>query len=119
MHGDDLFTVDTEHRRLWAVSLTTGERRVEAEDLAVGLPPGVDRRPDPALFAHGGPGLAPRLAGLAAAPDGSLLLSSNGEGTVLRLSPGRFSGGGPGTACPAVRSGRNPCARRASRRPAG
>jgi hypothetical protein len=79
--------VDVEHRRLWSVSLTTGERRVEADDLPVGLPPGVGRRPDPALFAHGGPGLAPRFAGLAAAPDGSLLLSSNGEGTVLRLSP--------------------------------
>ncbi|MFJ7179401.1 hypothetical protein ACIQXA_24070 [Streptomyces massasporeus] len=69
------------------MSLTTGERRVEAEDLAVGLPPGVARRPEPALFAHGLPGLAPRFAGLAAAPDGSLLLSSNGEGTVLRLAP--------------------------------
>ncbi|MFF9030304.1 hypothetical protein [Streptomyces iakyrus] len=38
MHGEALFTVDVEHRRLWSVSLTTGERRVEAEDLAVGLP---------------------------------------------------------------------------------
>jgi glucose/arabinose dehydrogenase len=37
--------------------------------------------------ALGGAGLAPRFAGLAAAPDGSLLLSSNGEGTVLRQAP--------------------------------
>lgn len=88
VHGDDLFTVDVEHRRLWSVSLTTGERRVEAEDLAVGLPPGVERRPEkPALFTHGLPGLAPRFAGLAAAPDGSLLLSSNGEGMVPRPAP--------------------------------
>ncbi|MFI9172510.1 hypothetical protein [Streptomyces lincolnensis] len=86
-HGEALFTVDIEHRRLWSVSLTTGERLVKAEDLAVGPPPGVARRPDPPLFAHGVPGLAPRFAGLAAAPDGSLLLSSNGEGTVLRLTP--------------------------------
>ncbi|WP_443732519.1 hypothetical protein [Streptomyces lomondensis] len=28
-----------------------------------------------------------RFAGLAAAPDGTLLLSADGEGTVLRLSP--------------------------------
>ncbi|MGW6647002.1 hypothetical protein [Streptomyces iakyrus] len=49
--------------------------------------PGVERRPDPALFAHGVPGLAPRFAGLAAAPDGALLLPSNGEGTVLRSAP--------------------------------
>ncbi|MFD9936057.1 hypothetical protein ACFWZ6_23335 [Streptomyces massasporeus] len=72
---------------LWSVSLTTGERGVEGEDPAVGLPPGVGRRPDPALFAHGVPGLVPRFAGLAAAPDGSQLLSSNGEGTVLRPAP--------------------------------
>jgi hypothetical protein len=62
--------------------------RVEAEDLAVGSKP----RPAPALFAHGLPGVAPEFAGLTTAPDGSLLLSSNGEGTVVRLSPAR-----PGT----------------------
>lgn len=78
--------MDVEHRRLRSVPLTTGERRVEAEDLAVGLPPGAERRPDPALFALGGPGLALRFTGLAA-PDGSLLLSSNGEATVLRPAP--------------------------------
>lgn len=87
VRGTELFTVDVEHRRLWAVSLVTGERRVDAEDLAVGVPPGIARRAEPALFAHGMPGLAGQFAGLAAAPDGSLLLSANGEGTVLRLSP--------------------------------
>ncbi|WP_086564990.1 SMP-30/gluconolactonase/LRE family protein [Streptomyces africanus] len=86
VHGDDLFTVDTAHRRLWSVSLTTGDTRVEAEDLAVGTPAGTAPRQPPALFAHGLPGVAPRFAGLTAAPDGSLLLSSNGEGTVVRLS---------------------------------
>lgn len=85
--GTELFTVEAEHRTLRAVSLTTGETRVEARDLAVGPPPGVSRRTEPALFVHGMPG-SPRLfAGLAAAPDGSLLLSANGEGTVVRLSP--------------------------------
>ncbi|WP_326809996.1 hypothetical protein OIE62_37810 [Streptomyces scopuliridis] len=85
--GAELFTVETEHRRLRAVSLTTGETRIDAEDLAVGPPPGVTQRTEPALFTHGMPG-SPRLfAGLAAAPDGSLLLSANGEGTVVRLSP--------------------------------
>ncbi|WP_345661302.1 SMP-30/gluconolactonase/LRE family protein [Streptomyces venetus] len=87
VHGDDLFTVDTAHRRLWSVSLTTGRTRVEAEDLAVGLPPGTTPGPAPALFTHGLPGVAARFAGLTATPDGSLLLSSNGEGTVVRLSP--------------------------------
>ncbi|MFI6373735.1 SMP-30/gluconolactonase/LRE family protein [Streptomyces sp. NPDC050546] len=86
-HGDELFTVDTEHRRLWAVSPATGATRVEAESLAVGVPPGTGPRPAPALFTHQVPGLAQRFAGLTAAPDGSLLLSANGEGTVVRLSP--------------------------------
>ncbi|MER6712963.1 hypothetical protein [Streptomyces sp. NPDC000877] len=85
VHGDALFTVDTGHRRLWSVSLPTGESRVAAEDLAVGPPRAT--APAPALFAHGVPGLAPPFAGLAAAPDGSLLLSADAEGTVLRLTP--------------------------------
>ncbi|MBR8642759.1 hypothetical protein KEF29_34235 [Streptomyces tuirus] len=95
IHGDELFTVDTGHRRLWSVSLTTGATRVEAEDLAVGLPPGTRPRQAPALFTHGLPGLAPRFAGLATAPDGSILLSADGEGTVVRLSP-RQAPGSPG-----------------------
>ncbi|NGO10283.1 hypothetical protein G5C60_22490 [Streptomyces sp. HC44] len=85
--GDELFTVDTEHRRLLAISRTTGESRVDAEDLAVGLPPGTARTEQPALFAHGMPGSPRQFAGLAVAPDGSLLLSANGEGSVLKLSP--------------------------------
>ncbi|MEW2401149.1 hypothetical protein [Streptomyces sp. NPDC046862] len=84
--GDDLFTVETGHRRLRAISLTTGESRTEAEDLPVGPPPGVVPRTEPALFAGGMPGAALRFAGLAVTPDGALLLSANGEGTVLRLT---------------------------------
>lgn len=85
--GDELFTVETAHRRLRAISLTTGESRIDAEELPVGPPPGVAPRADPALFAGGLPGSPRRFAGLAAAPDGSLLLSADGEGTVLRLTP--------------------------------
>lgn len=85
--GDDLFVVETGSRRLSAVSLTTGARRIDAEDLPVGPPPGVVPRTEPALFADVMPGTARRFAGLAAAPDGALLLSANGEGTVLRLTP--------------------------------
>ncbi|GHH79647.1 hypothetical protein GCM10018793_33020 [Streptomyces sulfonofaciens] len=83
--GDELFTVETAHRRLTSVSLTTGAVGTEARDLPVGLPPGTTRtEPDPV------PGVPHRprpFAGLALAPDGSLLLSANGEGTVLRLAP--------------------------------
>ncbi|MGW0846241.1 outer membrane protein assembly factor BamB family protein [Streptomyces sp. NPDC002787] len=85
--GDDLFVVETERRRLCAVSLTTGERRIDAEDLPLGPPPGVVPRTQPALYADIMPGMARRFAGLAAAPDGTLVLSANGEGTALRLTP--------------------------------
>ncbi|MFJ9680655.1 hypothetical protein ACIRP2_21770 [Streptomyces sp. NPDC101194] len=85
----ELFTVDTAGRRLLAVSPITGELRVDAEELPVGLPPGVRPRVQPALFAGGLPGSARRFAGLTAAPDGTLLLSADGEGTVLRLMPSR------------------------------
>ncbi|MFF9778814.1 hypothetical protein ACF1HJ_34880 [Streptomyces sp. NPDC013978] len=97
--GDDLFVVETGPRRLSAVSLTTGARRTDAEDLPVGPPPGVVPRTEPALFADVMPGMARRFAGLAAAPDGTLLLSANGEGTVLRLTPRA----GEGTAAQPVR----------------
>lgn len=84
---DELFTVETGSRTLRAVSLTTGERRIEAEDLPVGPPPGAAPRGRPALFTHGMPGVPYPFAGLTAAPDGTLLLAADGEGTVLRLSP--------------------------------
>ncbi|NUP16803.1 MAG: hypothetical protein HOZ81_11995 [Streptomyces sp.] len=87
--GDELFVVETGPRRLRAVSPATGETRVDAEDLPVGPPPGVVPRAEPDLFAHGMPGMARRFAGLAAGADGTLLLSANGEGTVLRLTPTR------------------------------
>ncbi|WCD96442.1 hypothetical protein PGH47_12450 [Streptomyces sp. HUAS 31] len=85
--GEELFTVETGRRRLCAVSLVTGETRSDAEDLPVGAPPGVVPGPEPALFAHGMPGMARRFAGLAVTPEGGLLLSGNGEGTVLDLTP--------------------------------
>ncbi|WP_210593455.1 PQQ-binding-like beta-propeller repeat protein [Streptomyces sp. GESEQ-35] len=82
--GDELFTVETGRRTLTAICLATGECRVEAEDLPVGLPPGTTRG-HPALFTHSMPGAPRSFAGLTTAPDGTLLLSANGEGTVLRL----------------------------------
>ncbi|MEV0642394.1 hypothetical protein AB0I77_47300 [Streptomyces sp. NPDC050619] len=83
VRDDELFTVEVEHRRLRAISLTTGESRIEAENLAVGLPPG-SSRPGPVPS----PTSPPRqFAGLALSPDGSLLVSANGEGSVLCLTP--------------------------------
>ncbi|WP_461037250.1 hypothetical protein, partial [Streptomyces mayteni] len=46
--GDELFTVETARRRLLAISLTTGERRVVAEHLPVGRPPATGRAEPPA-----------------------------------------------------------------------
>ncbi|WP_030255450.1 hypothetical protein, partial [Streptomyces violens] len=87
--GDELFTVETAHRRLSSVSLTTGAVTTEADGLPVGLPPGITRT-EPAPV-PGVPHRPRHFAGLALAPDGALLLSANGEGTVLRLSHERTS----------------------------
>ncbi|MFF4750976.1 hypothetical protein ACWD5R_13675 [Streptomyces sp. NPDC002514] len=87
--GDELFAVERTHRRLLAISPGTGEWRVDAEHLPVGPPPGIGPRAEPALFAGGMPGAPRGFAGLAVTPDGCLLLSADGEGTVLRLAPAR------------------------------
>ncbi|WP_406437123.1 hypothetical protein OHB14_60095 [Streptomyces sp. NBC_01613] len=90
---DELFTIEVEHRRLRAISLITGESHIEAEDLAVGLPPGIARpHPGPVSPPAGPPR---QFAGLAVDPDGSLLLSANGEGSVLRLTTRRRDNGTP------------------------
>ncbi|MFE9009288.1 hypothetical protein ACFYOY_45665 [Streptomyces sp. NPDC007875] len=82
--GDELFTVEVAHRRLRAISPATGESRIDAENLAVGLPPGITRtEPEPI---PGVPGRPRQFAGLVVAPDGALLVSANGEGSVLRLT---------------------------------
>ncbi|MGP3943341.1 MULTISPECIES: hypothetical protein [Streptomyces] len=84
VRGDELFTVEVAHRRLRAISPATGESRIEAENLAVGLPPGITRtEPEPI---PGVPGRPRQFAGLAVAPDGALLVSADGEGSVLRLT---------------------------------
>ncbi|KAA5826057.1 SMP-30/gluconolactonase/LRE family protein [Saccharopolyspora hirsuta] len=82
--GEELFVVETGRRRLLAIDPATGEQRVEAQDLAVGLPPGT-ARPQPELFNCGLPGVPVPFAGVAAGADGSLYVSANGEGSVLRL----------------------------------
>lgn len=84
--GGEVFLVETGTRRLLAVDPATGARRTVAEELALGISPDRDGWA-PALFTHGMPGVPRRFAGLAAALDGSLLLSAHGEGTVWRLTP--------------------------------
>ncbi|MER7015431.1 hypothetical protein ABT324_28700 [Saccharopolyspora sp. NPDC000359] len=80
----ELFVVETGRRRLLAIDPATGAQRVEAQDLAVGLPPGT-ARPQPELFNCGLPGVPVPFAGVAAGADSSLYVSANGEGSVLHL----------------------------------
>ncbi|RSM69247.1 hypothetical protein DMH04_46270 [Kibdelosporangium aridum] len=77
VHGDELFVVEVGLRRVLAIHLETGERRVVADDLP--LSPERPRE----LFVHGMPGCPRRFVGLAVAPDGSLHVS--GDGSVLRI----------------------------------
>lgn len=82
--GDELFVVESGQRRLLRVDPATGECAVEAEQLPVGLPPGITRvHPEPSE--DGLPDVPVPFSGLATAADGSLYLSANGEGSVLHL----------------------------------
>lgn len=81
VRAGEVLVVETGRRRLLAIDPATGETRVEADNLAVGSPP----RTDPALFAHGMPGVPRPFAGLAVGPDGTLHVSANAEGEVLNL----------------------------------
>lgn len=83
--GDELFVLDTGRRELVALSLTTGERTVEAANLPIGLPPGSTRPERINKSPYAAPPKA--FAALATAPDGTLLVGANSEGSVLRLSP--------------------------------
>ncbi|QFU92660.1 PQQ-binding-like beta-propeller repeat protein [Amycolatopsis sp. YIM 10] len=74
VRGDDLVTVETTHGRLRAISLTTGESRIEATGLAVSPPPAEAR----ALFCDGLPGAPIPFAGLAVGPDDALYLAAEG-----------------------------------------
>jgi sugar lactone lactonase YvrE len=84
IRGDDLFVVEVEHRWLRRISLSAGTSAIEAGRLPVGLPPGIERtEPAPA---PGGIGRPAQFADVSVTPDGSVLLSANGEGSVLRLN---------------------------------
>lgn len=85
-HDGELFVVEAARRRLLAISPDTGERRVDAEDLPVGPPPGSTPAERVPVTAPGIPGQPRAFAGITATPDGSLLLAAGGEGTVLRLT---------------------------------
>ncbi|MBE9373608.1 hypothetical protein IQ251_04005 [Saccharopolyspora sp. HNM0983] len=83
--GGALYVVETGRRRLLRVHPQDGAVEVEAEELAVGLPPGIER--DEPVVTDGFIGRPRSFADLSAGPDGGLLVAANGEGSVLRLEP--------------------------------
>ena len=82
--GDELAVLDAGSKQLWTVSLSGGKSRVVASGLPVGLPPGATPQPQ-----AGVPGFLPGsilpFAGVAAAPDGTIYIAANGEGSVLAV----------------------------------
>jgi hypothetical protein len=74
--GDTLYVLDVQGRRL--LRITEGEVAVDAENLPV-----IHRTEAVGAAAVSRPS---QFADLAVAPDGSLLVSANGEGNVLRLT---------------------------------
>jgi sugar lactone lactonase YvrE len=78
-----LYVVDAGARTLTSLDLKTRQRQTIASNLPVGAPPGVAPKPLRGLPPFSGP-LGP-FAGIAAAPDGTLYVSADAEGSVLAL----------------------------------
>jgi sugar lactone lactonase YvrE len=81
-----LYIVDALAKTLLEYDLKKSVRRIIASDLPVGAPPGVVAKPLRGFPPFTGP-MGP-YAGIAAGPDGALLLSADGDGSVLELRPG-------------------------------
>lgn len=85
VRDDVLYVVDVGAKAVVACDLKTRARRIIASNLPVGAPPGVTPKPLRGLPPFSGP-LGP-FAGIAAAPDGTLYVSADAEGSVLALRP--------------------------------
>ena len=79
--GDLLYIVDADAKALIEVDLATGARTTIATDLPVGAPPGVTPKPLRGMPPFSGP--QGPFAGIAAAPDGTLYVSADADGSVL------------------------------------
>ncbi|OJZ69178.1 gluconolaconase [Mycobacterium paraffinicum] len=82
-----LYVVDAGAKQLVAFDLHGQGRRVIASGLPVGPPPGVVPKPLKGMPPFSGP--QGPFAGIASAPDGTLYLSADGDGSVLALRPSR------------------------------
>jgi sugar lactone lactonase YvrE len=85
VNNGKLYIVDAGAKELVAVDLATGKRNSIASNLPVGAPPGVTPKFLGAIGDMSGP-MGP-FAGIAAAPDGTLYISGDAEGSVLALRP--------------------------------
>lgn len=90
VRGDVLYVVDAGPKELVAFDLSTNARRTIASGLPVGPPPGVTPKPLRGMPPFSGP--QGPFAGIAAAGDGTLYISADGDGSVLALRP---TPGGP------------------------
>jgi sugar lactone lactonase YvrE len=84
-----LYVVDAGAKELIAFDMNTGIRQTVASGLPVGPPPGVVPKPLKGMPPFSGP--QGPFAGIAAAADGTLYVSADGDGSVLAL---RRSGDG-------------------------
>jgi sugar lactone lactonase YvrE len=82
--GRQLYLVDAGAKALIAVDLEDATRRTIASDLPLGAPPGVVPKPLKGMPPFSGP--QGPFAGIAAAPDGTLYVSADAEGSVLALT---------------------------------
>ncbi len=89
LRGDDLFVLDVGYKELIQYNLASRIRHTLASHLPVGAPPGVVPKYLGAIGAMSGP-MGP-FAGIAAAPDGTLFVSADAEGSVLALRPESLS----------------------------
>lgn len=80
-----LYIVDAGAKELVAFDLDSNAARTIASGLPVGPPPGVVPKPLKGMPPFSGP--QGPFAGIAAAPDGTLYLSADGDGSVLALRP--------------------------------
>ncbi len=85
-----LYIVDAGAKELIAVDLNNREKNARhtiASGLPVGPPPGVVAKPLKGMPPFSGP--QGPFAGIAAAPDGTLYISADGDGSILAVRPSR------------------------------
>jgi sugar lactone lactonase YvrE len=83
VRNDVLYIVDAGARQVIAVDLNSAARQTIASGLPVGPPPGVVPKPLKGMPPFSGP--QGPFAGIAAAADGTLYVSADGDGSVLAL----------------------------------